>query len=128
MYAASEICTCQFRKAGEDALQALGSKGEQRVEQNSYARKKFWEALNILVGDGPLRKRFGFVYGMLLILNVEKDFPEDLRERFTKLIGQMDERKVGGQNGPIEINVDPPLSDELAEEVLAIYTNLRGGI
>ncbi|MBY0559326.1 hypothetical protein [Hyphomicrobium sp.] len=98
------------------------------MEQNSYARKKFWEALNILVGDGPLRKRFGFVYGMLLILNVEKDFPEDLRERFTKLIGQMDERKVGGQNGPIEINVDPPLSDELAEEVLAIYTNLRGGI
>jgi hypothetical protein len=97
-------------------------------EPYRYARQKLWQAVDCLVGDGPLRLRLGYAYTTLLILNADNDLPAELRDRFTALMQALDARADNEAHGPVTINTRAPKAGRLAGEVLSLYIALRGGI
>jgi hypothetical protein len=97
-------------------------------EPYTYARQKLWEAVNVLVGDLPMKKRLGYARGLLLLLEPEKDLPEHLRSRFQALVEDLNKRVVHWDFRPSWVVSRHPKSGRMAEEILSLYTELRGGI
>src|SRR5262245_26810680 len=97
-------------------------------EPYTYARQRLLQAVECLVGEGALRQRLGYAYTTLAKLNEDNDLPPDLRDRFKKLMWELQARSDGGKYGPVKIITRAPKAGHLAQEVLAIYIDLRGGI
>jgi hypothetical protein len=92
------------------------------------ARKKVWEPVHVLVGDGTARVRLGYAYGLLAQLQPDRDLPEELRPRFKKLMKDLSDRADEGKHRPVRIITSAPKSGKLAEEIMSLYTALNDGI
>jgi hypothetical protein len=97
-------------------------------ERWGSARKKVWEALHVMVGDGAMRERLGFAYSLLLQLQPDRDLPEELRPRFRKLMRELEKRAEVTSYRPVRIVTKAPKAGKLGEEILAIYAELNDGI
>lgn len=104
------------------------SKTWSKREQHASARKKVWEAVFVLVGDGSISKRLGLAYGLLAQLQPDRDLPEEIRPRFKKLMRELGERADDGKHRPVRIATRAPKSGNLAEEIFSIYIDLNDGI
>ncbi|CCB64830.1 hypothetical protein [Hyphomicrobium sp. MC1] len=102
--------------------------GLEAGSQYSYSRKKLWEALYSLVGDGPMDQRLGHAFTHLLILQSNNDMPESLREKFQSLMSNLERHAFHSRTEPVKIRMKSPDADRAAEEILSLYTDLRGGI
>ena len=94
----------------------------------SYTRKKLWEALGSLVGDGAMAARLGYPYMHLLILQPDKDLPASLRAKFRSLMADLERHAVDSRTDPTRINMRHPKSDRAAQTILDLYVELKGGI
>ncbi len=63
--------------------------GPAKVKEYHYARQKFWEAVDALVGDGLMRERLGYARMYLSMLRPEDDLPEEPREDFRVLMHEL---------------------------------------
>jgi hypothetical protein len=97
-------------------------------ERWGSARKKVWEAVNVLVGDGAMSTRLGYAYGLLAQLQSDQELPERLRPRFRKLMKDLGDRADEGTHRPVRIITRAPKSGMLASEILSIYIELNDGI
>ena len=98
------------------------------MEQYGYARQKLWEALHILVGDGDIKVRLGHAQNLLLLLQPDTDLPEELRGKFRALMSDLSKRAIHYSYQPTRINTRHPKAGRMAETILSLYTELRGGI
>lgn len=97
------------------------------MRQYTFARQKLWEALYILVSDGPLKERLGGAHAELSNLQLHH-FPENLRDEFQGLMIEFGKRVVHYAVRPSRVNAQRPVSTKMAHTVLGLYTKLRGGI
>ena len=97
-------------------------------ERWGSARKKVWEAVYALVGDGAARERLGYAFTLLAQLQPDRDLPEELRPRFAKLMRELEKRADFASHRPVRIVSRAPKSGKLAEEIFSIYTALNDGI
>lgn len=98
------------------------------MQQYSYALQKLWEAIYVLVGDGPIRDRLGYAFILLLTLQPEHDLPEHLRGKFCTLMADLNKRKITYTYRSTRINTRRPKSGHMATTILELYIELRGGI
>jgi hypothetical protein len=92
------------------------------------ARKKVWEAVYVLVGEGTVRERLGYAYGLLAQLQPDEDLPAEVRPQFEKLMKHLRDRANEGTHGPVLTIANAPRSRKLAEDILSIYVALNDGI
>jgi hypothetical protein len=97
-------------------------------ERWGSSRKKVWEAVNALVGDGSMRERLGYAFTLLAQLQPDRDLPEDLRPRFKKLMKELEARAQYTTFRPVRIITKAPKAGKLGEEIFSIYTALNDGI
>ena len=97
-------------------------------DEYHYARQKLWEAVNVLVGDGAIRDRLGFAQNYLSLLRPDEDLPEFLRPQFRSLMADLSNRAVYYTYRPTRIATRHPKSGKMAQMILSMYTDLRGGI
>jgi hypothetical protein len=93
-----------------------------------YAQQKLWEAIYILVGDGPIRDRLGHALTVLVVLQPEQDIPGHLHGKFCTLMADLTKRAMTYSYRSTRINTRPPKSGKMAKTILELYTDLRGGI
>jgi len=98
------------------------------MQQYRYALQKLWEAIYVLVGDGPIRDRLGYAFILLATLQPEHDLPEHLRGTFCTLMADLTNRKINYSYRSPRINTRHPKSGNMAKTILELYTSLRGGI
>ena len=94
----------------------------------SYTRKKLWEAVGSLVGDGSMASRLGYAYMHLLILRPAEDIPESMRDKFLSLRADLEKHVVHPPNAPPRINMKHPEFDRAADTIFGMYVELKGGI
>ena len=96
------------------------------------ARKKAWEAVNVLLGSEPIEKRLAHanVYlGHLQADSVLQDtMPETAIALFLDIMKTMDEHRLDGRVDYGTIELDPCRANLLAEDVFSLYTLLNDGI
>jgi len=98
------------------------------MQQYRHAQQKLWEAIDVLVGDGPIRDRLGDAFILLQVLIPEQEIPERLRKKFSALMADFTKRAITYSYRSTQINTRHPKSGNMARTVLALYTELRGGI
>lgn len=98
------------------------------MDKYCYARQKFWEAMYALVGDGTIKERLGYAQSYLMQLRPEQDLPEHLRQQFHALMADLRKRTIVYGYRPARINARRPKSGNMAQTILNMYTDLRGGI
>ena len=98
------------------------------MRKHGYSQEKPWEAVHSLVGDGSIGDRLGYARDTLLRLRPEQDFPDHLRGKFVALMADLDKRAASYSYRTTRINTRPPNSGRMAETILSLYTQLRGGI
>lgn len=94
---------------------------------HSYARQKFWQASDVLVGDGKIQQRLGCAAILLMQLRPE-DVPQPIRPRFEKLLNTLTSKTEAYSYKPSVIRVRSPQSGKLAQEIFSIFVELEGGI
>lgn len=97
-----------------------------------YAREKFWQAVDTLVGSGNIQERLANAAMILIRLQpADKDLPEELREEFGQLYHELTKETATGNEGNI-VATTRKLTDEqgskLAKRIFSIYPKLHGGI
>jgi hypothetical protein len=90
---------------------------------STEAKRAFFEALQALVGPGELSMRLARAMGELEGLD-ESTIPHELRTRFAKLIEALGQRRDQQYSPPTQ----PPAPEELANEVLELFTATMGGL
>lgn len=83
--------------------------------QNGYAREKLYQALRSLLTDRSIQDRLAGASTYLLRLKAS-DFPKEQAEEFEAIMNELSKQ---------------PTSDEgakLADRILSLYIQLRGGI
>jgi hypothetical protein len=99
-----------------------------------HVRQRLWQAINCLVGDGPIQARLAFAVDNLVSLPPPEleHLPTELRERFDAVKAHLTKHpaeKAG--EGSILASARKMTSEEgveLAKEIVSIYVKLRGGI
>jgi hypothetical protein len=98
------------------------------VNHYDYARKRLWEALYALVGDGPMRKRLAGARKSLTGMVIEDELPEELHEEYNEIMHYLNERLIHFSFKSSEINARAPGSGAIARRILGLYTRVRGGM
>lgn len=92
-----------------------------------YTREKFWQAVHMLAaGTGSIQERFAFAADPLMRLNEPDDLPEQSRQEFDAVCREL--RKGGGDIAETTRKLTDEECRRLAERIVSIYTELRGGI
>jgi hypothetical protein len=103
-----------------------GERSEMREKVNAYTVEKLLQAMHCLISDAPMTGRLTGA-GMYLIRLTEKDFPEDLRADWQRIIHAMTDPPTGSvdpQEGTIEANCKAlTVSDQtrLAHAILSLF-------
>jgi hypothetical protein len=98
-------------------------------DQYSYARQKFFEALDALVGDGDLATRLTFAAVPLMVLNsAQGDLPEGLTKRFDKLLQDLTATPLSDNAKYIPRELEPDAATRTAHEILSVFVQLAGGL
>ena len=98
-----------------------------------YAREKFWQAVDTLVGDGSIQERLANAATILIRLHPagDKDVPEELREEFKAVYHELTKENATGNEGKIAATTSKLNSEQaatLARRIFSMYTRLHGGI
>jgi hypothetical protein len=97
-----------------------------------YAREKLWQAIHGLVSYGSIQERLSSAAMILTRLHrPDEDLPEELREDFKAVMHALTKEEAVGNEGTINATTRKLTAEqggELAEKILSIYINLRGGI
>ena len=98
------------------------------VEPHGYAREKFYQAVDCLVGEKPMRKRLGYALAALATLTPD-DVPLALRDRFVAVKASLTGPLLRQFSyKPNEVMLRSPRSGRLAREIFSIYIDLSGGL
>jgi hypothetical protein len=93
----------------------------------SYAKQKFFEAVNSLVGPPELKKRLTYAAGHLVMLS-RGDLPADMRDDFEALKRELVRTPLSNAAGDTLGDLSDREATGLAERILGMYTKLLGGL
>jgi hypothetical protein len=79
------------------------------------------------VGDGSIKERLGYAHTHLLMLKPD-NLPERLRERFEALVAALNSKVEHFSYKPSIVQMRRPQSGRVAEEILSIFVELKGGL
>lgn len=94
-----------------------------------YAREKYWQAIDTLVGASTVQERLTYAAEYLSRLRAPDDISDPkLSQRHLAVMQKLTSVPLSNQNN----SVPRPLSDteatDISREILSIYIGLRGGI
>jgi MoaA/NifB/PqqE/SkfB family radical SAM enzyme len=93
----------------------------------SYAHEKMYVAVSTLAGPGTQRERLADAYISSVIRLLDKDIPEELRERFQILKEKITCEEAKGDEGTVKATVNAIEDNEvneMAEEIVSLYDNI----
>ena len=97
-----------------------------------YAREKFWQAVDTLVGSGTIQERLARAGEYLSRLHhPDQDLSEELREEFKAVYHELTKETATGNEGNIVATtrkLSPEEGTKLARRIFSLYVRLRGGI
>jgi hypothetical protein len=110
-------------------LRDLGVRVSDKAVSKSYAIEKFFIAASgLAAGLGDIRERLESAAITLHVLSPERDFPEDLQERFASLWRDMTrEQARNADEGRIQATIrqmEPHRAAKIVEEILRLYFDL----
>ena len=92
-----------------------------------YARQKFCEAVNALIGASPIDWRLTYAAGYLMFVQ-PRDLPAGMRDDFQKLKRKLTRIPLSSATS----NMPRPISEEdavkLAKAILSMFVQLLGGL
>ena len=92
-----------------------------------YARQKFCEAVNALIGASPIDWRLTYAAGYLMFVQ-PRDLPAGMRDDFQKLKRKLTRIPLSSATS----NMPRPISEEdavkLAKTILSMFVQLLGGL
>lgn len=97
-----------------------------------YAREKFYIAIDTLAtSPSPIQERLFYAAMSLIRLRPEDDLPKELRKEFQAIIHELSKEPAIADEGTLAATTRKLSDDDakkLAERILSIYIELRGGI
>jgi hypothetical protein len=109
-------------------------KGGVRMSAENYVREVLWVAIRtIMRSQGSLQERLaGAALGLgSLPAPVENDLPKEYQEAFESINQDLTKEPAKGSEGRIQATtrkMDDQEAERVAERILSLYTQLRGGI
>jgi hypothetical protein len=99
------------------------------AQKMDYAIEKYWEALDVLVGTGPLQERLTFAAVYLMRLN-EREFPgrPDLAQRHGEIMKKLTATPLSTENSYTPRPLNDEQAAELSREILSVFLELKGGL
>ena len=98
-------------------------------DRYGYAREKLWQAVDTLLGDGPIQARLTYAADYLLRTMPDKHLPAgEQRTEFEAIKNALTTEPLSTATGPSPRRVTSEEGAKLARRVLSLYTELRGGI
>jgi hypothetical protein len=98
-------------------------------DRDRYAREKLWQAVETLVGDGPIQTRLTYAADYLLRIMPDKHLPAGKqRTEFEEIKNALTSEPLSTATGYSPRHVTPEEGAKLARRILSLYTELRGGI
>ena len=96
-----------------------------------YARERYWQAIDILVGAASAQMRLSFAAEYLMSLS-DKHFPNnpDLARRHNEVMKKLNlnATPLSDHDGFLPRQLSDNEANVLSREILSIYADLRGGI
>jgi len=94
-----------------------------------YAIEKYWQAVDVLVGSGPLQERLTFAAEYLMRLT-DRNFPDrvDLAERHDAIMKKLTATQLGNTSQYLPRNLTDDEAEKLSREILSVFTELNGGL
>ena len=100
--------------------------------KDDYAKQKFFEAVNCLVGPASFQKRLRFALQPLLTLRSSggtvQHFLPELELRFQKLMEKLTAKSPGGDEPYPPLEITEEEGKALAEEIFSIFVQVMGGL
>ena len=101
----------------------------ERSAKYGDARKKLYEALNVLVvGNEKIQMRLTYAGSHLLTLQPHADFPPEMSHRFVTIKQELTGPPLSNDRGYVPRPITDKRGDELAMEILSLYTDVMGGL
>ena len=99
------------------------------IERNSYAAQKLGQALDSLVGEGPLRRRLTYAAHPLITLrSVPTGGSAAIAERVSLIVDELTKEPLDIKGYPVaRSTISPKRAKLMAKEILALYTEALGG-
>jgi hypothetical protein len=101
---------------------------DRRLE-DSYMRQKLWEALQPLIGEGPLRARLSHIVVPLTQLLAAGNAAGRHKEKIKALRDELEKTPttVGDHILP-RSHLSPKRAKQIASEILALFVDAEGGL
>jgi hypothetical protein len=94
-----------------------------------YAREKYWDAVDVLVGASPIQRRLTFAAELLLRLRPDEDIPDpELKVRHDAVLKKLTATPLSDERDYQPRKLSDDEAADLSREILSIYIGLRGGI
>jgi hypothetical protein len=97
-------------------------------DRYGYAREKLWQAIETLVGAGPVQERLTFAADFLLRLMPDKHLPSEHRVEFEEIKAALTSTPLSSTTGWTPRPITDAEGTQLAQRILSLYTALIGGI
>jgi hypothetical protein len=90
---------------------------------SAYAKQKFYEAVLALVGTRPIQERLTFAAESLVSLRLD-DLPEEMQGDYAALRLLLTHEPLSSETGPRPRHFHDEDSQQLAQKILSMYTEL----
>jgi hypothetical protein len=98
-----------------------------------YGKKKLYEAVHSLVGNGSIQERLTFAALPLVVLRtplteLSVALPAELHEKFNATVDKLTENPLSGEAGYTPRHVTPEEGELLAQEIFSMFVRVMGGL
>ena len=92
-----------------------------------YARQKFCEAVNALIGASPIDWRLTYAAGYLMFVQ-PRDLPAGMRDDFEKLLRKLTRIPLSSATACMPRPISEDDAVKLAKAILSMFVQLLGGL
>ena len=92
-----------------------------------YARQKFCEAVNALIGASPIDWRLTYAAGYLMFVQ-PRDLPAGMRDDFEKLLRKLTRIPLSSATACMPRPISEDDGRKLAQAILSMFIQLLGGL